>query len=546
MRIKPISHCPTVFFVLSVFVSSFGYADAKTSAAGNSKADAIKSYCIDFNWDIGRRAGFAPPGKWAEADPKTHVQWYKDIGANVIQTFAVSCNGYAWYKSDLIPEQPGLKHHFLTEMVKLGHAEGMKVMGYFCIAANTRWGKENPELSYGTPSGYHIPYTDEYLAYLDKAITDAIKTTGIDGFMIDWVWMPSRKANNNQWLDAEKKLYTQLMGETFPGEDKLTKEQELAYGRKAIDRCWKTIHKAAKTVDPDCIIWLTTNSVNSPLVKDSTMYKEVDWLMGETGKLHEVFSLRTIVGKDTHLITCMSDFGGNDASKDVPEALDAGVGVYGYAKPSNPGGTIDLENIFPKQLSELSGNAKRIAVMARAYRGLSIDAVWQDGTFVEPENPPPFRINIRSRGGFPDKGRLISEGDTATLEIETPYYSGRALLTRIGDNWPSTIVVHFKRHHPDRPPTNDFRVANGQIGVRISQKDGVKVVAGELTWKLDLHKSWKDEDLQNRGKPEKPVKVGPVHASTTDEVIEFGIPSIITGSNPALIWFEWSVDGQVK
>ncbi|MCH7229142.1 hypothetical protein, partial [Haloferula sp. A504] len=106
--------------------------------AGRSAASEIKSYCIDFNWALGRRAGFAKPGTWAEADPKEHVQWYKDVGANVIQTFAVSCNGYAWYKSDLIPEQPGLKHDFLTEMVKLGHAEGMKVMGYFCIAANTR------------------------------------------------------------------------------------------------------------------------------------------------------------------------------------------------------------------------------------------------------------------------------------------------------------------------------------------------------------------------------------------------------------------------
>ena len=31
----------------------------------------------------------------------------------------------------------------------------MRVMGYFCIGANTRWGAEHPDLSYGTPSAYH-------------------------------------------------------------------------------------------------------------------------------------------------------------------------------------------------------------------------------------------------------------------------------------------------------------------------------------------------------------------------------------------------------
>jgi hypothetical protein len=30
------------------------------------------------------------------------------------QSFAVSCNGYAWYKNGIVPEQPGLKHNFLS------------------------------------------------------------------------------------------------------------------------------------------------------------------------------------------------------------------------------------------------------------------------------------------------------------------------------------------------------------------------------------------------------------------------------------------------
>ena len=94
---------------------------------------------------------------------------------------------YAWYKNGFAPEQPGLKHDFLPKVVKLGHQEGMLVMGYFCIASNPKWAEEHPDLSYGTPTTYHIPYTDEYLEYLSKSIQDAVRKTGVDGFMIDWL-----------------------------------------------------------------------------------------------------------------------------------------------------------------------------------------------------------------------------------------------------------------------------------------------------------------------------------------------------------------------
>lgn len=537
-----------VIGILLIAFSLAAFAGAKTGVnlPASDGPDEIKSYCIDFNWGLGRKAGFAAPGKWADADPGAHVDWYKSIGANVIQTFAVSCNGYAWYKSDVIPEQPGLKYDFLTEVVKLGHAEGMKVMGYFCIAANTRWGEENPELSYGTPSTYHIPYTDEYLAYLQEAITDAVKTTGIDGFMIDWVWQPNRRSTEGRWIDAEKELYEQLMGEPFPGEDKLSKEKELAYGQKAIDRCWRTIHKAAKEADPDCIIWLTTNNVNDPLVKHSTMYKEVDWLMGESGRLDEILELKRLVGKHTRLITCFSDFGGSDAVRAVPEAIDAGVGLYGYAKPSGGNSTIPLDPIFTKQLSELTGNNKRIAVLARAYRGLSIDAIWQDDDFVEPVNPPPFRIHFKSRRGFPDTAKIDFKKDKATIHVNSPYMMGRALMRRVGNDWPSKIVVRFKRTNLERPHTTDFRVANGSFGVSVVQHEVVQVVAGKMDQGLKLEKPWTAERFLNGGKPESPITIRAVQASTTDEAVEFVLPDIMIEGNPENICFEWGIDGRVR
>jgi alpha-L-fucosidase len=39
----------------------------------------------------------------------------------------------------------------------------MKVMGYFCVGANTRWAREHPDQSYGMPAHTHIPFTTDYI-----------------------------------------------------------------------------------------------------------------------------------------------------------------------------------------------------------------------------------------------------------------------------------------------------------------------------------------------------------------------------------------------
>ena len=361
------------------------YSGGASRSAKVEQVKNIKSYSLDVNW--GENRTFAAPGRWNTSDPAEHVAWYKAIGANVIQTFAVSCNGYAWYKNGYIPEQPGLKHDFLPEIVKLGHKEGMMVFGYFCIGANTKWGKDNPQLSYGTPADYHIPYTDEYIDYLSKSITDAVSKTGIDGFMVDWIWMPKRKSTKGKWIDCEKNLYKQLMGEEFPGEKKLSRQQDLAYSRKAIDRCWKAIHKAAKDANPNCIVWLTCNHVNHPHVVNSDMYKQADWLMNEKGDIESINKIKAMVGEDTRLITCLAFWNKADATKVVPEALEAGVGLFGFAKPRTDSGIIPLDSILTPPVSQLSGDNKNIAVLARAYFGKSSNAVRdRNGKFVEPEN----------------------------------------------------------------------------------------------------------------------------------------------------------------
>ena len=188
-------------------------------------ADRIKSFCIDFNWGPGGTNGFSKPGTFAQADPKIHYQWYKDLGVNTIQTFCVSCNGYAWYKgSEVAPVQPGLKHDFLPEITELAHKDGVKVMGYFCVGANTYWAQKHPDQSYGAASDIHIPFTREYVDYLSACIKDALTKTKIDGFMLDWFFSPPHDLGKNKirWLDCEKRMYAELFARPFPGATRWT------------------------------------------------------------------------------------------------------------------------------------------------------------------------------------------------------------------------------------------------------------------------------------------------------------------------------------
>ena len=66
-------------------------------------------------------------------------------------------NGYAWCKDGFVPEQPGVKHDYLPEMVKLGHAEGMLVTGYFTIGCNPRWAELRPGLRANTGQSWTEP-----------------------------------------------------------------------------------------------------------------------------------------------------------------------------------------------------------------------------------------------------------------------------------------------------------------------------------------------------------------------------------------------------
>jgi hypothetical protein len=340
--------------------------------------ESIRAYDIDFNWGEGGPNGFAAPGLWADADPVAHVNWYADLGCNVIQSFAVSCNGYAWYKNGIVPEQPGLVHDFLTEQVILAHKKNIRVFGYFCAGSNTRWGLENPDLSYGVPSSPHIPYTTKYLDFLCASIKDAIEKTDMDGVFIDWVWNPGATMEPYpplKWLDCEKVMYGELMGEPFPGKEMISPELELQFRRKAIDRCWKRIRETVKSTKPDCLIWLTSCQLTSRDISGSDMLKEADWILNEAGDIATTGYVRSMLGSHTKLVTCLANWNGQDPSVVIPAAITDKVGLYGFTRPVAGSMMPPVDYYLSNPVDSLKGDEKNIALLARAFNDLPLDYV---------------------------------------------------------------------------------------------------------------------------------------------------------------------------
>ena len=328
----------------------------------------VKVFCIDFNWSGKGYTGLALPGDYSSAKPEVHLKWYKDHNVNTIQSFCVSHNGYAWYDSEIAPKVPGLEGDFLTELVELGHGEGMLVMGYFSPACNVYWLENHPKEVYDNGTMFHIIYTKKYLEYLGSVIYEAVTHTGIDGFMIDAIFSsPMNERAPVAWMDCEKEMYAELFGTEFPGTCNITPEINEEFKRRATLRCWDTIYSAAKRADPECIVWLTCHDLDHPQTRDSHIYKEADWLQNESSDPAYLEKVREMVGPQTTLIQCVVGWESHNAGDLFGNSSIGKRGFYGFAWPL-------LDTTLPPAVEEAGDNAhfrrnaENIEVMSEFYK----------------------------------------------------------------------------------------------------------------------------------------------------------------------------------
>jgi hypothetical protein len=274
----------------------------------------------------------------------------------------------------------------------------MLVFGYFCVGANTRWGREHAELSYGSPSAYHIPFTDEYLEFLGASIEDAVKRTGMDGFMIDWVWCPTdevrKQRSAGKWLASEKRLFEELLAKPFPGEDRVSSEDRLAYERKAINRCWARIREAARRANPAWLIWLSCNDVLNAAIKDSPLLREVDWVMDESGTPAAMKSVAHMFGSQTRQLLCLAGWGERHKTQELlSDPAMAAYGIYGFSAPAESRTLpMPIFTYLDRAFESFQGNDRSIAILVRFFNG-----------------QPPFKSDT-PRNGDPNRGEQL-EGD---------------------------------------------------------------------------------------------------------------------------------------
>ncbi len=316
----------------------------------------VKAFCIDFNWADGKAA---EPGTYAHADPEKHVRWYQELGANTIQTFCVSYNGYAWYPSEVAPVTPGLAHpNFLGDMVRLGHRERMKVMGYYCLGANPYWERRHAAAVHGEESDYiKIPLTLEYLDYFCDSVRDTLRKVEIDGFMVDWVRPPQHKI----WLACEKEMYRTLLGEAFPASGAPSAAAALEFDRRAILRAWRQLSATVRETRP-VIIW-----TNHPFLREERalweghpLLQEVPWVLNESPEVEWLEWLRKRTGPKTLIVQNLCGWDDHDAG--LWRRIDTSTyGLYGYAKA-------DAKTTLPD--TSMASNVKNIAQLREAYHRL--------------------------------------------------------------------------------------------------------------------------------------------------------------------------------
>lgn len=299
--------------------------------------DQIRAFCIDFNWDWTRR--FASPGLYAQADPARHLEWYRELGVNTIQSFCVSHNGYAWYDSDIAPRTPGMEGPFFTKLAEMANKKDFRVMGYFSPGANEHWRWAHPDLSHDKtcPTSWHMPYSDRYNDYLAAIVEEFMARNPMQGFMVDFMW----GVEPTGWLPVEREIYEQVMEEAFPTASLPDAEATKQYQIRQVRRAWTRLRETAKAIDPETIIWLVCSNTSHYQAQDTGVTREADWLMNEHPSLEALETGRRIKGDHTTLIQCVCGWDNamdqtikqHDAAQIFAALAREDAGIYGFAQP---------------------------------------------------------------------------------------------------------------------------------------------------------------------------------------------------------------------
>ena len=222
---------------------------------------------------------------------------------------------------------------------------------------------------------------DPYLDYLCRSMEDAIRRTGLDGYMVDWLWNPNPELRKNGWIDAEKKLFSQLLAKPFPASGTPSPEDLLAYERKAIERCWTRIRETRDRTRRDCILWLSVSNLTDPTIAGSLPLRETDWVLNEAPNPEYYERGRKMAGAHTRVLQNLVGWVQHDAKHYLADPRNRNRDFYGFAEPRDKSLPLPVADYLAKPVEAFNGkdsidvNDRNIAALARFYRGMPLDRV---------------------------------------------------------------------------------------------------------------------------------------------------------------------------
>ena len=105
------------------------------------------------------------------------------------------------------------------------------------------------------------------------------------------------------------------------------------------------------------------------------MLKQADWVLNEAGDIATTEAVRSMLGKNTRLVTCLANWNGQDPTKVIPAAIREKVGLYGFTKPVSGSMMPPVDYYLSKPVDSFKADERNIAVLVRAFRNLTFDFV---------------------------------------------------------------------------------------------------------------------------------------------------------------------------
>ena len=92
--------------------------------------------------------------------------------------------------------------------------------------------------------------------------------------------------------------------------------------------------------------------------------------MNEAGSIADVEKIRPLVDPNTQLMTCLALWNQQNPAEVVPQAIEKGIGLYGFTKPQKGSLLPPVSYYLEQPLDSLSGDDKNIGYLARVYNGI--------------------------------------------------------------------------------------------------------------------------------------------------------------------------------